>query len=70
MSLEKDLREAVTDLAFEDEAAAEVVLRFVQLMGEDAQVQSASSMILNLGKALIEIEDAQESDPEPDAEGN
>jgi hypothetical protein len=68
MSLESELRAASEDLAFGDEAAAEVVLRFVQFMNGEEHVQSASSMILNLGKALVEFEDAQ--DPEPDVNGN
>lgn len=71
MSLEKELREAVTDLAFDDDAAAEVVLRFVQIMNNDEFAQSASSMILNLGKALVEIEEAEAGDkPEFDPQGN
>jgi hypothetical protein len=71
MSLEKELREACTDLAFDDEAAAEVVLRFVQIMNDDLHVQSASSMILNLGKALVEVEEAEAGeDQEPDSQGN
>jgi hypothetical protein len=69
--MSKELREAVNDLAFDDEAAAEVVLRFVQIMNDDGHAQSASSMILNLGKALVEIEEAEAGeDQEPDSQGN
>jgi hypothetical protein len=60
MSLAKELREAVTDLAFDDEAAAEVVLLFVRAMAGDDHVQSASSMTFHLGQALME----HEGDPE------
>jgi hypothetical protein len=60
MSLEKDLREAVTELAFEDEAAAQVVLLFVRGMTGDTHDQSASSMTFHLGQALME----HEGDPE------
>jgi hypothetical protein len=72
MSLEKDLREAVSDLAFGDEAAAEVLYIFVRNMNDEEKVQSASSMILNLGKALVEFEDSQDDgqEPETDVNGN
>lgn len=56
MSLEKELREAVGDLAFADEAAAGVVLLFVRALAEDTHEQSASSMTFHLGKALMEYE--------------
>lgn len=70
MSLESELRAQVNDLAFGDEAAAEVVLRFVQLMNGEENVQSASSMILNLGRALVQIEDEQAAPDETDVQGN
>lgn len=55
MSLEKDLREAVSDLAFGDEAAAEVLYIFVRNMNDEEKVQSALSMILQPWQSACRI---------------
>lgn len=56
--MEKELREAVTDLCHSDPEAAEIVLRFVQLINSDERNQSAASMTMHLGMAMSEAEDA------------
>jgi hypothetical protein len=58
--MEKELREAVTDLCQADEPAAEVLLRFVHLLNEDTQMQSPTSMMHHLTTVLVEFEDAME----------
>jgi hypothetical protein len=61
----KDLREAVTELARQDEAAAGVVLFFVERILKDELNQCATSMFRHLADAI----DDQEKDENAQNEG-
>jgi hypothetical protein len=63
--MEKELREAVTELCHADEPAAEILLHFVNFLNEDTRMQSPTSMMHHLTTALVEFEGAMEPEPEP-----
>lgn len=62
--MEKELREAVTDLCQADAPAAEVILRFVQLLNEDSHMQSPTSMMHHLTTAMVEFDEVAEATTE------